>query len=77
MPSAAGKPPLRAHSNHSLRPVSQHLEWLLPQQSAGLSTTVECIVRSRDCRRQRERPHRSYPRAPRRPGDPGRFSKKK
>ena len=77
MPSAAGKPPLRANSNNSLRTVSQHVEWLLLQQSAALSTTVDSILRSMDCCRQRERPNRSYPRVTRRPDDRWRPSKKK
>ena len=77
MPSAAGKPPLRANFNNSLRTVSQHVEWLLLQQSAALSTTVDSILRSMDCCRQRERPNRSYPRVSRRPDDRRRPSKKK
>ena len=77
MPSAAGKPPLRANFNNSLRTVSQHVEWLLLQQSAALSTTVDSILRSMDCCRQRERPNRSYPRVSRRPDDRWRPSKKK
>ena len=77
MPSAAGKPPLRANFNNSLRTVSQHIEWLLLQQSAALSTTVDSILRSMDCCRQRERPNRSYPRVTRRPDDRWRPSKKK
>ena len=77
MPSAAGKPPLRANFNNSLRTVSQHVEWLLLQQSAALSTTVDSILRSMDCCRQRERPNRSYPRVTRRPDDRWRPSKKK
>ena len=77
MPSAAGKPPLRANFNNSLRTVSQHIEWLLLQQSAALSTMVDSILRSMDCCRQRERPNRSYPRVTRRPDDRWRPSKKK
>ena len=77
MPSAAGKPPLRTNFNNSLRTVSQHVEWLLLQQSAALSTTVDSILRSMDCCRQRERPNRSYPRVTRRPDDRWRPSKKK
>ena len=77
MPSAAGKPPLRANFNNSLRTVSQHVEWLLLQQSAALSTTVDSILRGMDCCRQRERPNRSYPRVSRRPDDRWRPSKKK
>ena len=77
MPSAAGKPPLRANFNNSLRTVSQHVEWLLLQQSAALSTTVDSILRSMDCCRQRERPNRSYPRVTRRPDDRWRPTKKK
>ena len=77
MPSAAGKPPLRANFNNSLRTVSQHVEWLLLQQSAALSTTVDAILRGMDCCRQRERPNRSYPRVSRRPDDRWRSTKKK
>ena len=76
MPSAADKPPLRAHFNNSLRTVGQHVEWLLPEQSAALSTTVDSILRGMDCCRQGELPNRSYPRATRRPDDSWRFSKK-
>ena len=77
MPPAAGQPPVRANFNNSLRTVSQHVEWLLLQQSAALSTTVDSILRSMDCCHQRERPNRSYPCVTRRPDDPRRPSKKK
>ena len=36
MRSLAGKPPLRADCNHSLRTVSQPVEWLLLRQSAAI-----------------------------------------
>ena len=75
--SAAGKPPPRPHFNHSLRTVSPSVEWLLPQQSAALTTTVESILHGMDGCRQRERPNRSYPRVTRRPDDRWRSSKKK
>ena len=69
MPSAVGMPPLRARRNNSLRTVRQPVEWLLPQPSAALSTTVDSILRGMDCCRQRERPNHSASRVSRRPDD--------
>lgn len=69
MPSAAGKPPLRANFNNCLRTVSQHVGWLLLQQSAALSTKVDSILRNMDGCRRRERPIRYYVRVTHRPDD--------
>ena len=74
--SAAGKPPPQAHCNHGLRTFSPSVEWLLPQQSAALSTAVESVLHGMDGGRQREHPNRSYPRDTRRPDDRWRSSKK-
>ena len=77
MPSTAGKPSLRVNFNNSLRTVSRNVEWLLLQQSAALSTTVDSILCSVDSFRQPERLKRPYPRVVRHPYDHGRSGKKK
>ena len=74
--SEAGKPPLQANFRNSLRTVGQHLEGLLLQYSATLGDTVHTILDSIAHCRQRQRPHRSYPRVSRRSDDRFRPRKK-
>ena len=74
--SEAGKPPQRANFRNSLRSVGGALETLLLQYTATLHVTVQTLIDSISTCRQRERPHRSYPRLSRRPDDRWRPSKK-
>ena len=62
-----------------IQPLGQPLrgrEWLRLQQTAALSTTLDSVLGSLDCCRQRGRPNLSFPRVTCRP-DRSRSSKKK